>query len=209
MYGVVRLYKMKSTGDADKVVDTTRSGFLPIVSKAPGYIAYTMAIATGGELTTVGFFKDRAGAEESTRLAADWVRDNLAWSVEGPPKVAAGEVRAQETRDGEATYGTMRRGKVQPGKMPEALELLRTKLLPLLTSAPGFVRAAFLESGTDEYLSLAAWTDRASAEEATRRAMAMMLQQGDVIAGPPEMLDAEIRLHDVNEAALAEAQAQR
>jgi heme-degrading monooxygenase HmoA len=202
MYGVVRLYKMKSAGDIDKVVDATRSGFLPIVSKAPGYVAYTMAIAPDGELATVGFFTDRAGAEESTRLAAGWVRDNVAWSVEGPPKIAEGEVRIQEVRDGEATYGTMRRGKVQPGKMQEALELLRTKLVPLLSSAPGFVRVAFLESGTDEYLSLAAWTDRASAEEATRRAMALMQQQGDVIAGPPEMMDAEIKLHDVNEAAL-------
>lgn len=202
MYGVVRLYKMKSAGDIGKVVDSTRNGFVPIVSKAPGYIAYTMAAAAGGELTTVGFFTDRACAEESTQLAADWVRDNLAWSVEGPPKIAEGEVRIQEVRDGEAIYGTMRRGKVQPGKMREALELLRRKLVPVLTSAPGFVRVAFLESGTDEYLSLAAWTDRASAEEATRRAMALMQEQGDVIAGPPEMLDAEIKLHDVNEAAL-------
>jgi quinol monooxygenase YgiN len=202
MYAVVRLYKMKSTGDIDKVVETTRNGFLPIVAKAPGYVAYTMAAAAGGELVTIGFFTDRAGAEESTRLAADWVRDNLAWSVEGAPKIAAGEVRIQEVRDGEATYGTMRRGKVKPGKMDEALELLRSKLLPVLTSTPGFVRAAFLESGTDEYLSLAAWTDRASAEEATRRAMALMQEQGNVIAGPPEMLDAEIQLHDVNEAAL-------
>ena len=202
MFAVVRLYKMKSTDEVGKVVETTRSGFVPIVSKAPGYIAYTMAVAAERELVTIGFFADRAGAEESTRLAADWVRDNLAWSVEGPPKVASGEVRIQEVRDGEATFGTMRRGKVQPGKMNEALELLSGKLVPLLVAAPGFVRMAVLESGTDEFLSLAAWTDRASAEEATRRATAFMQQQGDVVAGPPEMLDAEIKLHDVNEAAL-------
>jgi hypothetical protein len=202
MYAVVRLYKLKSTGDAGKVVETTRNGFLPIITKSPGYVAYTMAVAAGGELVTVGFFLDRAGAEESTQLAADWVRDNVAWSVEGPPKIAEGEVRIQEVRDGEATYGTMRRGKVRPGKMQEAFELLRTKLVPLLSSAPGFVRVAFLESGTDEYLSLAAWTDRSSAEEATRRAMVLMQEQGDVIAGPPEMMDADIKLHDVNEAAL-------
>jgi heme-degrading monooxygenase HmoA len=202
MYAVVRLYKMKSPGDIGKVVDTTRDGFLPIVSKAPGYVAYTMALTHDGELVTVGFFKDRAGADESTRLAADWVRENLAWSVEGPPKVASGEVRIQEVRDGEATYATMRRGKAQPGRTKDAFEVLRGKLMPLLSQAPGFVRAAFLESGTDEYLSLAAWRDRASAEEATQQAMALMQQQGDVIAGPPEMLDADIKLHDVNEAAL-------
>jgi len=202
MYGVVRIYKMKSAGDIAKVAEIVRTGFLPIVSNAPGYVAYTLAVAAGGELVTVGFFKDRASAEESTRLAADWVRDNLAWSVEGPPKIATGEVRIQEVSDGDATYGTMRRGKVKPGKMKEALARIKGKLVPLLSASPGFVRAAFLEVGSDEFLSVAAWRDRASADEATRRAMALMQEQGDVISGPPEMLDAEIKLHDVNEAAL-------
>src|SRR5438067_883755 len=102
MYCVVRLYKMKSTKDVDKVVEATRSEFLPIVDKAPGFMAYTMAAAEGGELVTIGMFADRAGAAESTRLAADWVRDNLAWAVEGPPKIAEGEVRIQERRGEEA-----------------------------------------------------------------------------------------------------------
>jgi hypothetical protein len=203
MYSVVRLYKMKSADDIAKVVDTTRSGFLPIVTKAPGFIAYTMAAAAAGELVTIGFFADRAGADESTRLAADWVRDNLAWSVEGPPKIAAGEVRIQERRADDATYGTMRRIKTKPGKLNEALDLMRTGLIPLLTSVPGFARMAVLEAGTDDILSLAAWRDRASAEEATRRATAFMeANSGDLIMGPPEMIDAEIKLHEVNEAAL-------
>ena len=203
MYSVVRLYTMKSAGDIDKVVDTTRSGFLPIVTKAPGFVAYTMAAAEGGELVTIGFFADRAGADESTRLAADWVRDNLAWAVEGPPKIAAGEVRIQERRADEATYGTLRRIKAAPGKLNEALDFMRARLVPILTSVPGFARMAVLEAGPDDLLSLAAWRDRASAEEATRQAMAFMeANSNDLVMGPPEMIDAEIKLHEVNEAAL-------
>jgi quinol monooxygenase YgiN len=203
MYSVVRIYKMKSAGDIDKVVDATRSGFVPIVTKAPGFIAYTMAAAPDGALVTIGMFADRAGAEESTRLAAGWVRDNVAWSVEGPPKIAEGEVRIQERRAEDATYGVLRRVKLQPGKLNEALEMMRTKLVPMLSSLPGFSRVAVFESGPDELLSLAAWRDRASAEEATRRAMAFMQENGgDVVAGPPEMIDAEIKLREVNESAL-------
>ncbi len=203
MYSVVRVYKMKSVGDIDKVVDTTRTGFLPIVTKAPGFIAYTMAAAPDGALVTIGMFADRAGAEESTRLASDWVRDNLAWSVEGPPKIAEGEVRIQERRAEDASYGVLRRVKLQPGKSNEALELMRTKLVPMLASLPGFSRLAVFESGADELLSLAAWRDRASAEEASRRAMAFMQENGsDIVAGPPEMIDAEIKLREVNDAAL-------
>ncbi len=195
---------MKSAGDIDKVVDATRAGFLPIVTKAPGFIAYTMAAAPDGALVTIGMFADRAGAEESTRLAADWVRDNVAWSVEGPPKIAEGEVRIQERRAEDATYGTMRRVNLQPGKLNEALEMMRTKMVPLLASLPGFSRVAVFETGPDALLSLAAWRDRASAEEATRRAMAFIQENGsDIVAGPPEMIDAEIKLREVNESALA------
>ncbi len=203
MYSVVRLYKMKSTGDIDKVVDVTRSGFLPIVTKAPGFMAYTMAMSADGELVTIGMFADRDGAHESTRLAADWVRDNLAWSVEGPPKIAEGDVRIQERRAEDGAYGVLRRVKLRPGKSNEALELMRTKMVPMLSSLPGFSRIAVFESGSDELLSLAAWRDRASAEEATRRAMAFIQENaGDLVAGPPEMIDAEIKLREVNEAAL-------
>ncbi len=206
MYSVVRLYKMKSAKDIDKVVDATRSGFLPIVSKAPGFMAYTMALSADGELVTIGMFENRAGAEESTRLAADWVRDNVAWSVEGPPKIAAGDVRIQERHGEDANYGTLRRVKLKPGKLNEALELMRTKLVPMLSSLPGFSRVAVFESGPDELLSLAAWRDRASAEEATRRAMALMQENaGDLVTGAPEMIDADIKLRHVNEAALQQS----
>lgn len=206
MYSVVRLYKMKSAKDIDKVVDATRGGFLPIVTNAPGFVAYTMAMSANGELVTIGMFADRAGAEESTRLAADWVRDNVAWSVEGPPKIAEGEVRIQERRGEDAAYGVLRRVKLQPGKLNEALELMRTKLVPMLSSLPGFSRVAVFESGPDELLSLAAWRDRTSAEEATRRAMAFMQENaGDLVTGPPEMIDADIKLRHVNEAALQQS----
>jgi len=203
MYTVVRLYKMKSAKDIDKVVEAARSGFLPIVTKAPGFMSYTMALSADGDLVTIGMFENRAGAEESTRLAADWVRDDVAWSVEGPPKIAEGEVRIQERRGEDANYGTLRRVKLKPGKVNEALDVMRTKLVPLLASLSGFSRVAIFESGPDELLSLAAWRDRASAEEATRQAMALMQENaGDFMTGPPEMIDADIKLRQVNEAAL-------
>ncbi len=203
MYSVVRVYKMKSAGEIDKVVDAARTGFLPIITKAPGFMAYTMAAAPDGTLVTIGMFKDRAGAEESTRLAADWVRDNVASLVEGPPKISEGEVRIQERRAEDAKYGVLRRVKLKPGRLNEALEMMRTKLVPMLSGLPGFSRVAIFESGPDELLSLAAWRDRASAEEATRRAMAFMQENaGEIAVGPPEMIDAEIKLREVNESAL-------
>ena len=204
MYGVVRLYKMKSADrDVDKVVAAVRDSFLPIVTKVPGFASYTMALSESGELVTIGFFRERADADESTRLAGDWVRDNIMWAVEGLPKTEGGEVRLQERLGGDVSYGTVRRWKLQPGKMNEALFLFRSQLLPLLSSTPGFVNVAILESGPDEFLSLGAWRDRASAQEATRHLMTFIQEHaGDVVVGPPVMLDGEVLLRRVNEATM-------
>lgn len=203
MYCVVRQYKMKSPEEIDTLVDQVRTGFLPIISKAPGFIGYTVAHSEQDELITTGFFQDRAGADESIRLAADWVRENVSSAVDGPPKVTEGEVRVQERREGEATYGLLRRAKLQPGKMDAALDLMRNRMLPLLSEVPGFISLALFTPGSDEFVTLSAWRDRASAQEATRRATAFIQQNaGDIIAGPPEMIDAEIKLRHVNQEAL-------
>ena len=203
MYCVVRQYKMKSPEDIDKVIDGIRDAFLPIVSKERGFVGYSVALSEQGELITTGFFQDRAGADESTRLAADWVRDNMKSAVDGPPKVTEGDVRIQERRGGEATYGLLRRAKLQSGKMNEALDLMRGKMIPMLAEVPGFVSTALLEVGPDEFLTLGAWRDRASAQEATRRGMAFMQEHAaHLMAGPPEMIDGEIKLRHINEAVL-------
>jgi len=203
MYGVVCVYKMKSSAsDVDKVVAAARDGFLPVVTKIPGFASYTMARSEAGELVTIGFFLNREDAEESTRLADDWMRDNVSWAVEGPARILGGEVRLQERLGGNVTYGTVRRGNIVPGKTDEALSLMRSELLPLLSSTPGFVTVAILESGPDEFLSLAAWRDRASAEEATRHAITFLQQNAaHLVSAPPEMMDGEILLRNVNEPA--------
>src|SRR5215469_5025461 len=92
MYVAVRRYKVKP-GSMDEIVRRAREGFVPLIRQAPGFVAY-YGVVTGSErLLTVSIFQDQAGADESTRLAADWVRQNLAALVEGPPELEAGEVR--------------------------------------------------------------------------------------------------------------------
>ena len=55
------------------------------------------ALNTGaGEIATVSVFEDQAGADESIRMAADWVRQNLAALLPNPPEITAGEVEAHE-----------------------------------------------------------------------------------------------------------------
>ncbi|MFD7561312.1 hypothetical protein ACFV9E_43400, partial [Streptomyces sp. NPDC059835] len=60
----------------------------------PGFVAYYWIDAGGGVMVSTSVYEDRAGAEESVRRAAEFVRDNLASLLPNPPQVTAGEVVA-------------------------------------------------------------------------------------------------------------------
>ncbi len=92
MYIAVRRYKIKADS-MDVVAQRAVEGFVPLIRQAPGFVAY-YGVAEGNDTVfTVSIFQDQAGADESTRLAADWVRQNLAEFVQGTPELHAGEVR--------------------------------------------------------------------------------------------------------------------
>ena len=96
MYATIRQYKTKP-GIAAEIARRVDEGFLPIISKAPGFVAY-YALDTGNDtVASVSVFQDQAGSEESNRMAADWVKQNIASLFAGPPEVAGGEVLSHKT----------------------------------------------------------------------------------------------------------------
>jgi hypothetical protein len=97
MYVAIRRYKLKDLSSAAEVVRRVNEGFLPIVSKVPGFVEYFNVDAGGGVYVTISVFTDRAGAENSVSAAADWVKQNLAQFVSGPPEVTTGEVVVHKT----------------------------------------------------------------------------------------------------------------
>ena len=59
--------------------------------------------AVDGAMVSTSVFEDRTGAEESTKRAADFVRENLASLLPNPPQVTAGEVVASAALSGAAS----------------------------------------------------------------------------------------------------------
>ena len=90
MYISVRRYSI-DPDSVDEVIRRVNVGFVPIITGAPGFKAYYVVNAGGGALASISVFEDQAGAEESNRLAADWVEENLEPFVHGPPEITAGE----------------------------------------------------------------------------------------------------------------------
>jgi quinol monooxygenase YgiN len=97
MYIAVRRYKVKP-GSIDEIVRSVSEGFVPLISQASGFMAYYAVDAGNDIIFSVSIFQDQAGSDESTRLAADWVKQNLAALVEGPPEITAGEVKTYKAK---------------------------------------------------------------------------------------------------------------
>jgi len=95
MYVAIRRYQV-DPGSAGEVMRHVNEGFIPLIKDAEGFLAYYALNAGAGEIATVSVFEDQAGAEESIRIAADWVRQNLAALLPNPPEITAGEVEAHE-----------------------------------------------------------------------------------------------------------------
>ncbi|MFF1342256.1 hypothetical protein ACFVYT_30965 [Streptomyces sp. NPDC058290] len=92
MYAVIRRYEgVTDPAEAGRRVD---EGFVPLLRRTPGFVAYYWVDAGDGVMVSTSVFEDKSGAEESIERAADFVRDNLASLLPNGPQVTAGPVVA-------------------------------------------------------------------------------------------------------------------
>jgi hypothetical protein len=94
-FAVIRHYHFdpKNGAEIDKQV---REGFVPLIRKAKGFIRYYWLDTGAGEGASFGLFRDKAGADESVRLAADFVQKHLSKLVTSKPEVIEGPVVAHD-----------------------------------------------------------------------------------------------------------------
>ena len=71
-----------------------QAGFVPLIDKIHGFVAYYWVDAGGGVMVSTSIFHDQAGEEESNRIAKEWVTENLAKVFPHPPQITAGKVVA-------------------------------------------------------------------------------------------------------------------
>ena len=98
MHATVRRYEGIDQTKKDELTRKVAEGLMPTLSKLPGFNGYYLIEAGNGVFTSVGLFDTSAEGDESTRVAANWVRDEqLETILPNPPKVTAGEVIAHKT----------------------------------------------------------------------------------------------------------------
>ena len=98
MHATIRRYEGIDQSRTDELVKNVDEKLLPRLTKMPGFSGYYLIEAGNGVMSSVGFFDTSAQADESTRVASNWVRDEkLERLLPNPPRITGGEVIVQKT----------------------------------------------------------------------------------------------------------------
>ena len=88
MHVVVRSYSGQGASELFDALAEREQDVKNIISSVPGFISYTAFRSNGGG-QTVTVCQDKAGTDESSRRAADWVKENVSATVD-PPTITEG-----------------------------------------------------------------------------------------------------------------------
>jgi hypothetical protein len=100
MYATIRRYESVDQARADELVKKADETLLPSLSELPGFSGYSLIEAGNGVMSSISFFDTSAHADESTRLASSWVREQkLETVLPNAPKITSGEVVVHKTSE--------------------------------------------------------------------------------------------------------------
>src|ERR1700674_5361107 len=100
MHATIRRYEAIDKTRTTELVKKAEDSLLPRLSELPGFSGYYLIEADNGVLSSVGFFDTEAHADESTRVASTWVREeSLQTALPNAPKITRGKVVVQKTRE--------------------------------------------------------------------------------------------------------------
>ena len=95
MFAVIRHYHFDPK-DGAEIDRRIREEFVPIVKNAKAFVRYYWLDTGKGEGASVSVFKDKAGADESVRLAAEYVKERLSKLLIQKPEIIEGPIKAHD-----------------------------------------------------------------------------------------------------------------
>ena len=93
MHATVRRYEGVDQNRTEELTKKVEETLVPRLSNLAGFEGYYLIEAGNGVMSSIGLFDTSAQADESTRVAANWVREEkLETALPNPPKITDGEV---------------------------------------------------------------------------------------------------------------------
>jgi len=99
MHAIVRRYEGIDTKRTDELTRKVSESLTPRLKKLDGFNGYFLIEAENGVMSSVNFFDTSAHADESTRVVAEWLREEkLDTVVPNSPKITGGKVIVDEMK---------------------------------------------------------------------------------------------------------------
>jgi hypothetical protein len=106
MYATIRRYTVRDATTAHDTISSLKrrieENFVPMIQDVQGFHCYYVLNANDRELVTISIFESAAGAQESTRRAAEFVRNDPSREMLDSPEVIEGDLLLSK----EAAVGT-------------------------------------------------------------------------------------------------------
>ena len=94
MHAVVRNYSGAGAKQLFDLLEQRKAEVEAVIRKVPGLVSYTM-LRNGDGGISVTVCKDKAGADESLKVAREWIQKNASNIHASPPAVLEGSVIVQ------------------------------------------------------------------------------------------------------------------
>jgi hypothetical protein len=93
MYVVIRTYSGQGASELFDLLGQREDDVKALISGVPGFVNYS-AVRSGDGGVTVTVCEDKAGTDESSRRAAEWVGENVTTTTD-PPVITEGDAVLQ------------------------------------------------------------------------------------------------------------------
>jgi hypothetical protein len=95
MYATIRRYEGVDTARTNELTGKVNEKLVPELRKLPGFAGYYLIEAGNGVLSSLGLFETSEQADESTKIVAQWIRDeHFDSAMPNAPKITSGKVVA-------------------------------------------------------------------------------------------------------------------
>jgi hypothetical protein len=100
MFATIRRYESIDKARTDELVKKADETLVPTLSELPGFSGYYLIDTGNGVMSSISVFDTSEHADESTRVASNWVREQkLETALPNSPKITSGEVVVQKTSE--------------------------------------------------------------------------------------------------------------
>ena len=89
MHVIVRSYSGDGASELFDQLEQKNDEIKELIGGVPGFVSYTAFRSDDGGGSTVTVCQDKTGTDESSRRAAEWVKENIGVTVD-PPTVTEG-----------------------------------------------------------------------------------------------------------------------